>query len=459
MMRRIMLAACVLNAACAMAADYYVRPDGNDGATGTADAPGRAFRTIGKACRIAGPGDTVTVGDGTYSEDEVKIENKKGSPDRRLLLKAAHRHSAILQSTTRYHALTVMGSTGVTVDGLQVCIKEPEKHRLFGILVADSNHITIRNCYIHDVGSTGIQANSGEHYIVEDNIVRNVAWATGAPNGSGISFYHPRYVEDYKEGEWGILCRRNIVFDNYCPFKEFTEFPTDGNGIILDDFKNSQKHNKGGQEGGYFHPSLVENNLVFNNGGRGIHAFITDNVTIRHNTLYQNNHELARYLPYGWNGDLNINGDRNTVYNNVVVFRQGNPRGYAMLISGQGNAVRDNLVAGPVGLQQGDRNPVPGDLPEHNTVVPADAPERVGFACLPGWKLMAFPDSTRLTDRQFPFFADPIDSRNPQLERYFAPRPGSPMIDRVDAPEGTDDLLQRKRPSGTRADLGAIEAH
>jgi hypothetical protein len=227
-------------ASAAGATEIHVAPTGDDSAKG--DSTAAALKTIGKACVVAQPGDSIIVADGVYVEGEVKLFKKNATAEKPTVIKAANKHQAIIRSTSPYHALTIAESENVIVDGLAVSMKEPEKHHLFGVLVVDSNHVTVRNCYVYDVGSTGIQANGGEHYIIEDNIVRNVSWATGSPNGSGISFYHPRYVPDYKEGEWGIICRRNIIFDNYCPFKEFTEFPTDGNGIILDDFKNSQKH-------------------------------------------------------------------------------------------------------------------------------------------------------------------------------------------------------------------------
>ncbi len=60
---------------------------------------------------------------------------------------------------------------------------------------------------------------------------------------------------------------------------------SDGNGIILDT-------NKGGMTTSgqaivlSFGPTVIENNVVWGNGGRGIHALLTDYVTIRNNTIY-----------------------------------------------------------------------------------------------------------------------------------------------------------------------------
>ena len=79
---------------------------------------------------------------------------------------------------------------------------------------------------------------------------------------------------------------------------------TDGNGIIYDTCRG---------EGA----TLIENNLCYDNGGRGIHAFMSDNITIRHNTVYQNGrtHGDAGIRPVGCN---NVKID-----DNIIVGRPG----------------------------------------------------------------------------------------------------------------------------------------
>ena len=56
----------------------------------------------------------------------------------------------------------------------------------------------------------------------------------------------------------------------------------------MDDFHNSQN---GSAAGNYPFTTLVENNLVYGNGGKGIQVFLSDNVTIRNNTAYFNNRD------------------------------------------------------------------------------------------------------------------------------------------------------------------------
>ena len=63
--RQLLLVACLLVMGRAMAADYYVSPKGNDVSPGTKAQP---WATLGKACAVAGAGDTVYLGAGTYRE-------------------------------------------------------------------------------------------------------------------------------------------------------------------------------------------------------------------------------------------------------------------------------------------------------------------------------------------------------------------------------------------------------
>lgn len=65
---RILLCICLLISWSAQAATYYVRTDGNNGNTGTANTSGGAWLTIDFAAGAASNGDTVRVQAGTYAE-------------------------------------------------------------------------------------------------------------------------------------------------------------------------------------------------------------------------------------------------------------------------------------------------------------------------------------------------------------------------------------------------------
>ena len=420
----------------ASATDYYVRTDGNDGNAGTANNAGAAFRTINKACAVAQPGDVVNIADGTYVEGEIVIYNKAGSKTNTLTIRAINRHKAVIKSITGFSVISASSSSGIVIDGLEVTFQNPASSYSFGILADACNWVTVKNCFVHDIGSSGIQINNGEYFVIENNIVRDNGKNTGTPNGSGISVYHPKYSPNYVAGEWGIIIRNNICFENTCPFPlQGFDTPTDGNGIILDDFRNTQG---GGQPGGYMHPSLVENNLVFDNGGRGVHVYQSDNVTIRNNTLYHNNFELSKYYGFGWNGDLNLDqSDGAKIYNNIIVMDNANVRGYAMLVPMDAD-VRSNLIVGAAARM--GSSPVEGTLPADNQIQPLGNQGYVKFS-----------NATTAVD--------PFDTSNPQFSRFFGLAPGSPAINAGNSTNAAStDLENKNRPIGGITDIGCYEA-
>ena len=150
-----------------------------------------------------------------------------------------------------------------------------EKNHHFGILAFSdnvgtkvSNHITIRNCIITNAPSSGIQANGSDNILIENNTVFKNALKEDGNNGSGISVYEPKASPSEAEAddnEWGIVVRNNYLWQNNClyPCPGFS-FQTDGNGIIIDDYRWSQN----GSKYPYTKETLVENNLIFDNGGR-----------------------------------------------------------------------------------------------------------------------------------------------------------------------------------------------
>ena len=116
--------------------------------------------------------------------------------------------------------------------------------------------------------------------ILHNEVFDNSFW--GAEQGSGISFwrsvdagvgpdadgYHDRIVGNI------VYRNENKVFSQW----RDGEVITDGNGIILDTSDDE----------GYTGRTLVANNVVFDNGGRGILVFGASRVDIVSNTTYRN---------------------------------------------------------------------------------------------------------------------------------------------------------------------------
>ena len=84
------------------------------------------------------------------------------------------------------------------------------------------------------------------------------------------------------------LFQANLSYDNQNSVDEKNSnsggHTTDGNGIIIDDGDHTQAETNVPPYEGL---TLVIDNVVFNNGGRGIHVFHTANVVVANNVAYQ----------------------------------------------------------------------------------------------------------------------------------------------------------------------------
>ncbi len=153
---------------------------------------------------------------------------------------------------------------------------------------AKSHHISVHDTFIHDCGGNGIGLAWGDWYWMYRNEVARCA-ATNPYQTSGITVaYQPQDNSGDHSPGWRIVAEGNWSHDNF----ETSVIPsnhTDGNGIILDDFRNSQS--SGHQTVPYLFGALARWNLLTNNGGTGTHAYLSDNVTFLENTLSGNNRD------------------------------------------------------------------------------------------------------------------------------------------------------------------------
>lgn len=239
---------------------YYVAPDGNDSYPGTEDQP---WRTLQKAADTLMPGDTVLVKDGTYSFVNI---TRSGEPGAWIEFRAYPGHTPHVHATGwTQRAIRVNGGNYIIIDGFEAT---SESEIGIGIQFNDCHHGVVRNCIAHDNGESGIVARESDWIRAEHNIVYGNSRRSGY-QGSGINFWR---VQEYEAGEgFHYIIRGSLVYDNI----NLVGVHSDGNGIIID---NSRAI-----------PSvLIEENVCFDNGGRGIDICNSDNVTVRNNTLYKN---------------------------------------------------------------------------------------------------------------------------------------------------------------------------
>lgn len=412
---------------------FYVSPTGNDQHDGL--APARALRSPQRAADLTQPGDTVEFMEGAYPGSDTLLRiTRSGTPEAYITYRAHPGQRPVFAATNGWDQIRIEASylivDGLVIEGSSRSISHEEALRNYESIanvpagtepdfqkIAYSNtngisidgrrlskagsppphHIVIRNCEVAYTPGGGIATNESDYILIERNIVHDCAH-TMIYGGSGISVFHSRAL-DANMDDYKLIVRNNRVFRNETrvPWLEVGRI-SDGNGIIIDDLRNTQINTAP-----YTGRTLVANNVSYENGGSGIHAFSSDRVDIVNNTVYGNN----RQLPWG---NLFVgHGTDCLVLNNIIVS-------------------------------------TPGGLINSNT-----ANERVIYAhnLYFGGKPAVTGPGDRIAD---PLFVD-LEARDFRLG------PDSPAIDQgVVTRAPSVDLLLQSRPRGAGIDLGAYES-
>jgi parallel beta-helix repeat protein len=249
---------------------------GSDSNPGTEARP---FRTLQHAADLTQQGDTVYVREGNYHE-AVQITNSgtlcspitfAAYPNERPVIDGEYSVPSgkewgcdpVTGACFTYNALVSLEGSYVIFDGFDVTRSTGR-----GVRLSRNDHITVRNCQVHDNRNSGILAYRSQYHVIEYNRI----WHSGdfAP--------YPRIG---REMGWpGALSLRAG------------------------------------------HHSVVRGNEVFNNWGEGIMPMQTDHIVIEDNIVYDN---FAVNIYLATVGHVTI--QRNLVYgtNTGPFLRGGNP--------------------------------------------------------------------------------------------------------------------------------------
>jgi parallel beta-helix repeat protein len=321
---------------------YYV--DAVNGSNSNNGSEEKTFKTISYAASRVKPGETVIVMPGVYNE-RVDL-SKSGEPEKYITFKA-HPDFMAKDLMKKYKDFETAKNAGVVVKGdangfnieaSHVWIEgffvtsEITDHSI-GIKVrkpagANKPHydIEIRNNVVYDNTDAGINSEGGYDLYVRGNIVYQNS-SNGIWEGSGISVGFNHEPLDVGNTEsWRIIVEDNICYNNSgydIGRRKKLNDPgapqgkggsTDGNGIILDWARETR--------------SLIRNNIVYNNGARGICITASSNVAVVNNTFYDNGWDTNQ--AYHWNeyddwwGDLQSGGNNNIFVNNIIYANKKN---------------------------------------------------------------------------------------------------------------------------------------
>ena len=228
------------------------------------------------------PGDVLVLRNGTYARAWT-ISGLRGTKEAPIMIRGDEQ--TVFSVPDARDGIIFWGKKGsahVILEGLTV-----EKAKRGGIIVFDSQHITIRNCLIRNNGSWGVQTCLSEHVTVEN------CELSGSKREHGVYFS----TTDYP------VVKNCRIHDNA------------GCGIHMNGDKN-----EGGD--GMVTGPMVENNVIYRNGVRGGAAINMDGVeksVIRNNLIYGNlSGGITSFVQNGARA-----GDGHRISNNTVVFNKG----------------------------------------------------------------------------------------------------------------------------------------
>ncbi len=295
----------------------YVRPDGDDEASGSAEAP---FRTIARAVEAAEPGDTVWIAGGVYPES---VQLKGGHPDAWISYRNLPGEQPVLDGGGwRHNGLAVHWTGFVEIRGIAA-----RNFKYNGISCRETGPVIVRRCELYRNGSAGLALNYSAYQaqlLVEDNVTYENGWGYGW--ASGI------HLNNKLQGENVVhVIRRNLSYNNF----DGSDYHTDGNGLMFD-------------LGGTGSFCLIESNVCYNNGGRGINV-LDGTAYVLHNTTFRNGWDTS----FEWAAaELAVanhyrnEASRSLVRNNVLWARP-KVRGYGgviHLVRGARPGFQGNLV-------------------------------------------------------------------------------------------------------------------
>ncbi len=425
------------------ATNYYVNATlGRDTYNGL--TVNTAKQTIQAASNLTNPGDTVFIMNGTYLPIRTGVQDildikRSGTATKYITYKAYPGHTPKLKGsinlTWQVWCALAIDASYIIVDGIEIegnnanltyqigyqgyldyinGIKDFVKlsrTEMGGVSIGKNlpkkitpsqavHHIIVRNCIIHDCGGSG--GSKCDYVTFENNRIYNNCWYSYNA-GSGLSILGPVDIDTVTS--YKIFMKNNIVYNNktLVPWERIKAL-SDGNGIILDINNGTQNGDTFSYNGRY----LIYNNICYNNGGGGIHAYIAKHIDVINNTCY-NNGTVVGYPEMDANASSDVK-----FYNNIMYARTGascnaNDAGiYDYNLYYNGNVFK----------------------PGNNSVIAN--PQFINLAI----------DSTGIPTANF------------QLKNF------SPAINagsKVNGQFSPTDLLGINRPFGTRPDIGAYE--
>lgn len=289
-MRRTLLASAVVllfGATNAIAATYYVKPDGDDNARGTSDET--AWRTIGKVNSFAfETGDDVYFRAGGEWKGQLVIDWGGTDANRAVVGSYYMDGGQTMIGVPANTAKPVLVGGYPLVDSAGAVPRDPYS----GLIQANADYVTVQNMKMLRSSGYGFLVNKRQHHVILAD-----SWVDTTAGGGVMTHYDshdniirnnelgPGLNQGWKDGVWigsswsaGLTLRaswRNVVENNYmheCYGEGINAFGTTSDHNVIRNnllvwIRSANVYIDNGAD------NLVENNIVIGNGGNGQFKF------------------------------------------------------------------------------------------------------------------------------------------------------------------------------------------
>jgi hypothetical protein len=315
---------------------YYVAPTGNDEYPGSITYP---WRTIQKAADTLVAGDTIYIRAGTYSEQV--IPQNSGSAGQPITYAAYPGETVTLDGSgitledDLDGVFNVAGRSHVVVSGLLVINAGPYVNNA-GIMILNSDHITVENNSTYNTNSSGIGVWWNNHVVVTGNRIEEAGGGgyqecITIAGTDTFEVSNNEVLNCHKEGicakdgaSNGQVCRNHIHHvEAVGIYVDAWDEDTHDIAVfqnVVHDIANSDGFAVASEAGGTLRNVALYNNIAYHNRYTGFAVTTNgdsgpmDGIAIINNTVYDNGWTV-------WGGGIAVNNPnaQNVVVRNNVV--------------------------------------------------------------------------------------------------------------------------------------------